>query len=90
MAPRDLCMDTATCVQTQALAHWGTDPCTQLCRPAYAHTRVHTQTHAYTYTCMLTQTGHMLGLIDMPTHVKVCAHTDNVYTPVDSKAGTDS
>lgn len=80
-------MDTATRVQTQALAHWGTDPCTQLCRPAYAHTREHTQTHAYIHTCML-QTGHMLGLIDMP--IKVCAHTDNVYTAVDSKAGTDS
>lgn len=68
-------MDTATRVQTQALAHWGTDPCTQLCRPAYAHTREHTQTHAYTHTCML-QTGHMLGLTDMPIHVDkgVCTH----------------
>ena len=38
-------MDSATHVQTQALAHWGTDTCTQLCTLAHVHRHVCTYKH---------------------------------------------
>lgn len=67
VAHGDLCTDTETHVQTQALAHSGTDVCTQLYTPARAHMCVYI--HMFTHTRMLIQEGHTLGLIN------TCVHT---------------
>lgn len=74
-------MDSATHVQTQALADCGTDTCPQLCMLAHAHR------HVCTYKHTLTRTHRTYTWADKHMCTQV---GKGVYTPVDSKAGTDS